>query len=306
MKKVIFIVILTTLYINILLAKGTSSSILKFYPSAEAAAMGNTFSAIGNTAEAIYYNPASLSCSETIEFFANYAHWIFDMYDVSLSFIYPVVNHRVALGVRYFYLGEITETLIDQTVKEKVSLYNFQTTLSYSIKINPVKIGVSLKNLVQNYGSQYSNISSILFDVGSRLDINSFSFAINLANLGGSFKIDNVENNLPLTIKVGVGYSKAEKLKVGTDFDIVDGMLKIHFGTEYKFNKNLGIRFGYEQIDNFNILKGLSLGFGYETEYAELTSFTNNPVFIGVFNYSLTYLGNDLGFSHRISLGTKF
>lgn len=308
MKKIILLLAFLSFIFNCeLLSKGSTSSLmLRFYPSAEAAAMGNTFSALGATAESIYYNPASLCCLNTREFYANYTYWIFDMYDVSLAFVYPISMFRVALGCRYFYLGEITETSIDQTVKDKTALYNLQTILSTAFSLNLVKLGFSLKHLIQNYGKDYENISSLAIDIASRLDIDSFSVALTLSNIGAAVKIEDVENPIPLTLKIGVGYQILEKLKLGTDLDIVEGSLKLHFGTEYRFNKEISIRLGYEQVDELNLLKGISLGFGYETEYSELTTFKEGPTFIGIFNYSLTYLGSDLGFSHRISLGTKF
>lgn len=308
MKRVILLsVLLSFLLIYDLASKGTTSSLtLRFYPSAEAAAMGNTFSAIGATAESIYYNPASLSCLNTREVYANYTYWIFDMYDLSLAAVYPISKFRIALAFRYFYLGEITETLIDQTIKDKYTLYNLQTILSGALDVNIIKLGFSLKNLIQSYGKNYDRISSLAFDLALRLDIESFSGALVLSNIGGAVKIEDVENPIPFTLKLGAGYKILDNLKVGTDFDIIEGTLKLHLGTEYKFNKAINIRLGYEQIDEIDLLKGISVGFGYETEYSEITTFKESSIFIGVFNYSLTYLGSELGFSHRISLGSKF
>ncbi|MEN3014043.1 MAG: PorV/PorQ family protein [Endomicrobiia bacterium] len=279
--------------------------VLNFYPSAKAAYMGNAFSATGDTVETIYYNPAGLSCLNTRQLYASYSYWIFDMYDASLAFVYPVSIHRIAFGIRYFYLGEITETLIDQSMHSKVTLYNTVAILSYSIDLDILKLGISFKNLLQNYGTNYSNISSLVFDLAGRVEVRGISFALNIANLGSSMKIDGIENSLPFIVKIGAGYN-LDKLKIGTDLDIVERNLKLHFGTEYKVRKHISIRVGYEQIDDLNLLKGLSLGFGYETEYSELISFKSESIFVGVFNYSFTYLGEELGFAHRISLGSKF
>lgn len=309
MKKIILSTMFLSFLFSInLFSKGTTSSLMfRFYPSAEAAAMGNTFSAIGSTAESIYYNPASLSCLDTKEIYVNYTHWIFDMYDLSLAFVYPVSMFRFALGLRYFYLGEITETSLDQSLREKSTLYNLKTIFSSSLKINDIiNIGISIKNLIQNYGIGYESISSFAVDLATRLDINYFSFALALLNIGGTLKIEEVENPIPFLIKIGAGYKILDNLKVGTDIDIVEGSLKLHIGTEYKFNKAVSIRLGYDQIDELNLLKGISLGFGYETEYSEITTFKDSSVLVGIFNYSFTYLGDDLGFSHRVSLGTRF
>ncbi|MCX7910453.1 MAG: PorV/PorQ family protein [Endomicrobia bacterium] len=307
MKKAIIILIFYSINVIAAGASGLTTSLaLRFYPSAEASGMGNTFSSIGETAEVIYYNPSNLSNIERDkkQFFINYATWIFDMYDASLVFAYPIADHTVGFAFRYFYIGEITETIDPQQQERKLLLYNLLSLISYSYKISNIKLAVNLKNLLQDYGRY--KISSIVFDIAGGMDVENFKIALNLSNLGGPLKINNVDNPQPFLIKIGAGY-KLNKIKLGLDLDIVEGNIKLHIGAEYKITKEMKIRFGYEQIDEFNFLKGISFGFGYEGKYEEIPTFKREIVpIVAIFNYSLTYLTEELGLSHRISVGTKF
>lgn len=315
MKKILLI----TIFINLTIfsfasSKGSNTgAVLRFYPSSEASGMGNTFVAIGNSIESIYYNPAALSEVKDKTFSANYTKWIFDLYDTSLGFVYPYSKHRFGCAIRYFYMGEIEEIQSPtDNFSNKTSLYNLIASVIYAYQIKEnISVGVGLKNLIQSYTKNY-NISSFAFDISGRFAFSKITAGINLLNIGPAVKIDDVSNSLPFTVKMGVGYI-LEKFKVGLDLDICnDSGVKLYLGGEYKVTDEFKLRLGYQQIDEFNLTKGLSLGIGYESQQITSSSFDllttaqelKSPiVFI---NYSITYLSDELLFAHRIGIGSKF
>lgn len=311
MKKIYFVLLFVFVILHKLYSasqKGTDTAvILRFNSSAEASAMGDCFVAIGDSIDSIFYNPAGLADLENIGISVNYTKWIFDMYDASLGFVFPLSKHRFGCVLRYFYIGEINEVVSpSQPTGDKILLYNTISSVVYVYKIkDKISSGVTLKNLIQNYGRNY-NISSFVLDLSGKVNINNFLFGIVLANIGPAVKIDNVENTIPTMIKIGGGY-KIKNFKAGMDFNILTtGDFKLSFGGEYVLT-DIKLRFGYNQTDEFNILKGLSLGIGYETVSGGWGYVSSGTKQIKIaFNYSLSYLSEEFGFIHRIGIVAKF
>ncbi len=315
MKKFLLIITLVNLIVfSFASSKGSNTGVvLRFYPSSEASGMGNTFVAIGDSIESIYYNPAALSKLKEKTFSANYTKWIFDIYDASLGFLYPYLKHRFGCTIRYFYMGEIEEIQSPaDNFSNKTSLYNLVTSVVYAYQIKEnISVGIGLKNLIQSYTKSY-NITSFAFDISGKVTFDKIAAGINLLNIGPAVKINDVSNSLPFTVKMGVGYV-LEKFKVGLDLDICnDSGIKLYLGGEYKVTDEFKLRLGYQQIDEFNLTKGLSLGIGYESQQLTSSNFDllttaqelKSPiVFI---NYSITYLSDELLFAHRVGIGSKF
>ncbi len=317
MRKISQIIVFLFIFVSLTLSssKGsTTAAILRFYPSSEASGIGNAFVAVGDSIESIFYNPAALTQLKDKNFSANYTKWIFDTYDASLGFAYPYLKHVFGCSVRYFYMGEIEEIQDPQEVSPaRTSLYDLVASVVYAYKIKEnMSVGISLKNLIQSYTKNY-NASSFAFDISGKFTFNkNISLGVNILNIGPSVKFENVEEKLPLIIKMGVGYTLS-KFKVGLDLDILTNSgVKLYLGGEYKATDEVKLRVGYQQIDEFNLTKGLSFGIGYESQQFTSNSFDllasakqlNSPIIF--VNYSITYLSEELLFVHRIGIGTKF
>lgn len=92
----------------------TSLQFLKVMPTARATAMGDAFVTLASGADALFWNPAGLSRSESQEIATSVTFWLFDTKQIAWAYALPVGNlGSVGVQMQYVSFGEIEETRVD-------------------------------------------------------------------------------------------------------------------------------------------------------------------------------------------------
>jgi len=287
-KLVIFVLLLTQ---GITFAASnntgtTGGSFLKILGGCRPAALGNAFLAVSDDNNAIYWNSAGLSQITKPALSSMYGSWLAGIYFASVSYITP--SDRLSYGLSFSYLnyGNIEETTLwNPGGTGRIFMptnYALYSALAY--KLTPaVSLGINGKYLTQTIDN--CNTSGIGIDTSLFYSFNEvLSFGGTARNIFGTLGNDP----LPTNFGFGVAY-KRPSLTIAADYNLPnDNNSLINLGIEYKYNKLLSGRLGYntraEEFAGGNISLGLGLSFSS----------------IG-FDYAYVPYG-ELGATHRLSI----
>ncbi|MFQ5651446.1 MAG: helix-hairpin-helix domain-containing protein [bacterium] len=242
---------------------------------ARSLAMGATYVALANTADAVFLNPGGLSQLSGIEIslFYQKPFGLEDVHFGSLAATLPVSRFRASLGILTLGNGLYTE----QT---------FSAAWSHQIR-HKLYYGVALRYQtleINGYGSS----GALGLDVGfvvpftSRVRWGVFTRNLNRPQIG------QAGEQLPQTITTGLSLVPAPELIINLElFKDVRFEEEFRFGAEYRPVENLAIRTGAaDNPDRF------TAGFG-----VRVRSFTIDYAF---------FSNNDLGLTHQVSLSITF
>jgi hypothetical protein len=293
----------------------TSFQFLKVNPDARSTALGEAYTSVVSTSEAVFWNPAGLTRVQKMDVASSYVDWLLDISHLSLSAAYSFEN----LGTIGFQailtdIGEIEETRVDYLFRvEEEGRYNPGITgnvvkpgamvfgLSYARQLTEkFSFGLTVKyaheDLVVKTASSVIFDGGVLFDTGFR----SLSVSAVLRHFGPKVQYFNKSYPLPQTFTLGLsGYllapdnsflmdSESNKLLVSYDLSQPrDYSQQHHVGIEYALRDILFLRAGYKI--NFDD-EGLTYGFGL--------AYTGVRV-----DYSYSDFGEYLNAVHRFSIG---
>ncbi|MEW6555914.1 MAG: PorV/PorQ family protein [Elusimicrobiota bacterium] len=313
MKRFLSVFICVNLWflicVNLCLAKGlgtTGAQFLKVGMGARPLAMAGAFSAVADDVNSIYYNPASLTRTETgkNEVSATYLKYFEDVNAGFLGYAGCArEKHYVGVGLTYLQVDNIEKRDVSETKLGDFGATDMALFFSYARKDIAQKLleGVSVGGGLKIINSQIENERA--FTVA--LDLSAYypaddklAFALNIQNIGPGVKYIDESDPLPLNIKVGAAYKALKDLTVACDLDeyIVDTKLYASIGAEYWIREDIlalrsGYRFGYD-TSSLGSVVGLGAGAGFR-----------------IWGFSIDYAFvpfGDLGDTHRISFGTKF
>jgi hypothetical protein len=141
------------------------------------------------------------------------------------------------------------------------------------------------------------------FDIGGIYNIieESLSVGVSVLNLASGAEIEDVNNDLPMIIRAGVGYKPIRNLTLGFDVNQPnDNDLQVHVGAEVNFKDTFAIRAGYDG--------GVTLGFGIKSliragsEWGE----EEEELFVFEIDYAAVSVGDMGDYGHRVSINLKF
>lgn len=265
--------------------------------------MGGAGVAIADDINATYWNPAGLVQLKGREITAARTLWFEDINTNYLGFaqpLLPINKKRRAMGISLTMLNAGGVDGRDNTGKQTTTLEvdNLAFSLSYTLELlKGIYGGFNVKMLKQNLGGNKG--TGMAVDIGLLAKYTSqTSFGLNIQNLGPKFKTANAKNDLPLNIKLGVGYKPelfGEKTLVAFDVEMPkDNDFNFCTGVEYFLIPSLGIRLGY------NNQAGYSMGVGFKSQgegYFEGMAVDVDYAFVS---------HDDFDNSHRFSFITKF
>lgn len=259
-------------------------------------AMGGAFTAIANDASAIYWNAAGLGRLKRKEFqFTHIQLFESTRYDF-VNYAHPFSRLVLGLGAGQLYSGGIIKT--DQ-------LNN--TLGSFADQYNTVFVGAGMEILPDSvyFGFAAKRISRAMDDfkkTGYGLDAGllaklpedeypfGFSAGINVQNLvAPKINRELLTDEFPLNAKAGVAFTFFDhSLTLAGDVEKkTGGIYQPHAGIEYNLSHSMAFRAGY---DNPSPTFGFGMKFGgCNLDYALLSNSEN-----------------ELGLSHRFSVGVKF
>ncbi|MCX7994451.1 MAG: PorV/PorQ family protein [candidate division WOR-3 bacterium] len=220
---------------------------LKLGIGARACALGESFVSIADDGSAIYWNPAGLGNISRTEFLAMHSEWLLDTRLEYLSSVIPVKLGTIGGSGTLFLSGNIEGRDEYGQITQPYTNFDFAGTFAYGKNIATyLLIGAGSKLIYKRVG-RYSGYG-IGMDMGCLLRTPlGLNWGLVIQNLGPGIKIINEKTMLPLTLRLGVSYSKIFlHFKIMPTFDLqIDGEIKKNIGLEVTIQEVLALRIGY-------------------------------------------------------------
>lgn len=294
----------------------TSFQFLKVTTDARSTAMGEAYSAIANTSDALFWNPARITKVEGMDFTASYMDYYLDVSHMSFSAAFSIGQYGT-LGLMGVVtdLGDFYETRVDHLgfIGDKynpgltgniIHPGSFVFGLSFARDMTEnFSFGVTAK-----YGHEdlvEKSAGTLMFDVGLNYTTGykSIEIAAAMRHFGPQVKFYKRSYPLPQTMVIGVSgylmdrndflFLNSEQQSVLFAFDIIqprDYDQQYNVGFEWAYDKMYFLRAGYKI--NYDS-EGLAFGAGLNYE-----------------NYRIDYSFNDSGeyldSVQRFTLGVSF
>ena len=104
----------------------TSFQFLKVMPDARSTALGEAYTSVVNTSDAVFWNPAALTRVDNIDVASSYVDWLLDISHLSIAAAYSLDNvGTIGIQAVLTDIGEIEETRVDHLFRnEEAGTYN--------------------------------------------------------------------------------------------------------------------------------------------------------------------------------------
>jgi len=271
---------------------------LRIGMGARASAMGEGYVAVAEDASSVYWNPAAMAAvlGTTVQF----TH---DQYFMSVRVEQLALTHETkygTIGMSFtgMYMDDLErrENIPSEIPLGEFSVYDASFALGFARYILPnLSLGATVKPVYQKIDER--SASGWAFDVGifHVARINGVKLAAVLGNVGKPMKFIDEEFALPRYVKVGASYERESAAARGRFLFTLDGVFlndgdpRQNLGAEYMYRRTLALRAGYKAgYDS----QGASFGLGLRYKKLDV-------------DYAMILVRNDLGDSHRFSLGLR-
>lgn len=248
----------------------TTADILKINQGARPAAMGGTYTAMGDDAYSINYNPAGLALVKASQLVVLHL-------DSLASISYEYLTFASAFGTNNVFAVNATyrhAPLIDnQNGNPAVNADDLLCSLTYATKFSQsIRAGATIKYLKSDLGSLSG--SAVAFDLGVQIDKLPYGIRAGLSvqniGTGMTFNPGSPADPLPMFIRLGVGTHQVidgkKDLNVGIEvFKPSDQDIKMGAGAEFWiFPELFAVRGGYKfeglGLTTGNVFQNYSLG----------------------------------------------
>ncbi|MFH1282612.1 MAG: PorV/PorQ family protein [bacterium] len=318
---------------------GTSAAnFLKLGIGARAIGMGESFTAVADDVNALYWNPAGLGFLKSKEITASHNVWFQDIKYDFIGFAIPVSGKSsggdifvdgkrvpavqgipgvIGISATYLYMEGIERRSGNTADPDgyfgasdmSLSLSYAQQVLKFS-NDSMVTSGINLKVISQQIDDKKARAYAVDLGVISRL--NQWSFGFVVQNIGSQIKFIEKSYPLPLTYKFGAAYYLLNRsLSISLDLNKpIDNKINFNLGSEYWVGGMFALRAGYLRKDSMSreALVGKGLGSMNDGGLASLTGMMAGAGF-RIFNYGVDYAFvpyGDLGATHRFTMNMKF
>jgi hypothetical protein len=277
----------------------TAADFLLIGIGARPAGMGGAYTAVAEGALAAYWNPAGLTNVEEGEVVLGHYSWIQDITLEHGTVAYNVNDRaKAALSVTYLDYGRIEAYDALGAYAGELSAYDLAMALSVGYQARD-DLAVGLTGKIINQKLDDISGTSYAIDLGATYMRGDFTLAAVLANFGKNMMFESVEENLPLSLRLGAAtrlWKQAILASVDMEKEIYGGTV-IRHGLEFNRDGQYFVRTGlnyYPGQDYRSLGTGLTLGAGVRLNQLE-------------FDYALSlteqYSSENL---HRFSLVFKF
>ncbi len=216
---------------------------LRIEPDSRSAGMGNAGVAVADNANAIFWNPAGLAFQRNTQVGITHANWLPE-FDAGLFYEYLVGTYHVdGVGtfggsVTYMNLGEIERRDPDGNSLGTFSSYELAVGVSYGYQVSErLGLGTSLRAIYSKLSESTDEIdsgtaSSVAGDLSVLYRTAPFSLGgskttlstgVNLANMGGRMKYDEIKQPLPMNLRLGyaltIDFDEYNSLTFANDFN---------------------------------------------------------------------------------------
>lgn len=298
MKKLSFIliinivVLLTAIPSHAVIKKlaQTGLQFLKVDVGARAAAMGGSYTMVGDDATAMFYNPAGLGkTASRYEVFAAQTQWIADIkYSAAAAAISLQNLGSFGLSVITSDYGQVIGTRVAATEKGfeetgDLDVGALAIGLTYARQLTDrFTVGGQLKYCFQRLGTNIYNVGGIEYEnkvAGLAYDFGtifypgfkSMRIGMSVRNFSPQFKYRQESFQLPLTFLIGVAMDVMDfmgehdnPLLIAIDaIHPRDYSERIHMGAEYTLMNMISLRAGYKfNYDEESFSGGVGFNYG--------------------------------------------
>ena len=262
---------------------GRNDAFYTFGAGARSMGMGKAYSAVADTAEAMYWNPAGLMQVQKMEvstlssdlFFGykyNYSGIVWPMPDQVIAF------HTASLSSPTFEGRDASNVFTHDFTDAKSSMGG-----SFATKLSPqLSLGFNYKNFARVLDTYSDTVT--LIDGGVLYKANeSLRVGLSALNLVAMLDTSKTSDKFPLNLRAGAAYQVTDVLLLA--FDLGDGLSHWYMGGEFQLHPMLVLRGGIN-YDEFTWGVGLSV----------------DPLFVDYSQGSMD-LGNSSRFSVRFKIG---
>lgn len=266
---------------------------------ARPAALGGAYVALASDATATYWNPAGLLNIQRNDVLGVHNSWIQDLRQEFIGVGLHRGRHGFGLSFTGMYTNDIEGRDATGALDGPFGFSDNAFVLSYAFQAaKPVGLGASIKYVRESVVGAADGdfaLSGFAFDLGGNWTppLRGVSVAAAVRNLGGqlSYDFDGAQSfDLPTQVQAGAAYEMHNQTGgfiVSADLLATKGQdVSPRAGVEYAYREQFRLGAGYKGgLDNENV----SFGLGY----------TNK---LSVY-YCYLPISNDLGSSHRLSIG---
>lgn len=234
---------------------------------ARAAGLGGAYSAIASDASAVYWNPGGVAGIDNTQFFVSHISWYQDINYEYFGVSHPT-SERLTLSASVAYLsyGSIEGyDEYDNPTGDVNSTYDMAggVSLGYALTDN-LALGVTAKYVMLSLAGETAN--AFAADFGASVNLHKLSFGAVVSNFGQKVSFNNVDENLPTALRVGVSYALMESFLAAVEVEHqFYGDLMVHNGMEYSYEGRYFVRAGlchYADVDGRDFSDGLTFGVG--------------------------------------------
>jgi hypothetical protein len=242
----------------------TGADILKIPIGVRPAALGGTYSAIGDDVYVIGFNPAGLARVSKYSLGIDHIQGFADVQIESLSVAIPTKNYgNFGAQVIFQHMPDINNSLATDPI---VTANDLVVTFADAQQFGKVAVGGAFKTILSTLGDKQAFTQAV--DLGFKIQFLETDFAAVVQNVGPAVQFQpNPQGSdpLPLTFRLAVArpliVSPSSTLLASAEaFNIRDEGNQASFGAEYWHRSILAIRVGYRLSDQDNLGGGFSAG----------------------------------------------
>ena len=286
---------------------------LRVEPSARGSSLGGAFDTYTNDPNALFYNPATVSTTDSRQVSAGFGKYLLDINFGTLAYVQKIKEKGwLGVGVKYFNYGKFDYSdengnLLGGTFG--ASDLMFSATYSNLI-YDKVNYGITVKYIYSTIAEYKS--SALGFDMGLMYLIPESGIALSLTmnNFGTQLSsYISTKEKMPLDLRVG--FSKRLEhtpLNVSVIFaklnesreNLLQHLKAFSIGGEFTFGENVIARIGYNNEHRQDMKLGTTLG---------LAGFSAGLGLKFSGKYAVDYAFNSdgkIGSMHRFNLGYAF
>ncbi len=249
---------------------GTSGAqFLKIGAGARPTAMGNSYVAMSEDVNSVYFNPAGIANLSRAEMSVMHMQWIGDSaYDFG-AFSYPTDHGAFALSAATLKVTDIDRRAVDETQNGSFESTDGSYGLSYARNATPlVSYGMTGRYIQQKLDTYSAGAFAGDIGIIKRLSEKPLAFGLAIKNFGSAVKFRNESDPLPTTVDAGMVASLLKQNLLLTA-DVRwrrDNNPGYGMGFEYRHalseNNRFALRAGYDSTVTDGGATGLTMGGG--------------------------------------------
>jgi len=246
--------------------------------------MGESFVAIGNDLNAVFWNPAGLAGTERPQAFLSHNQWLSGMKQEALLFSLPTESGAMGGGLLFLHMDRFKGYDSKGNPAGEFDSYDRAVILSYARRVSILRknigfsLGTNLRILSQKLHDKRSDGFSVdaglMWEMGALGNLmKGVRIGFVIQNMGPELKFSRIADPLPFNIKAGLSYQrKSWLLSIEAD-NPVDRAPLLKLGGEWKLYEVIFLRAGTGSSRDSAINFSAGIGFragNWQIDYAYL------------------------------------